>query len=892
MATLATHNDGGVPHENYAEQQIHQLSNIEQAWGDLKHRSLKDFLTRPVRVASGKWASTANSNTILETLKFPDVLLNRVMLANKLDGFTFLHASIRLEIEITAQPTQAGMALLHFIPNAKYSTAAATAINASITGKSGCPSQIINLASATAPVFKSVYLSNRYTYNLVTGDGTFGHFYFSVLSPLVSAAATDCNYFIWASFVDPIVSTPTAAKLVVPSLTAQCGNGIIPYSELCLDGDGDDRFRPSLNVMPELFAQVGGELMQREQSGVISSGLSAVSSIAASIPPSLGLSSITKPIEWVSSAAANVASLFGFSKPTSQVPCTTVKQKPNSFMFNSNGVDSSHKMALMADNELETDPALFANAIDEMTIASLVTRPAVLNSYDWKSTDLVGSSLFDVTVSPSDMYVISDSVNTLGTGNYAWLLSNMFNLWRGDIVYTFHFAKTKFHSGRLRISYYPYANADNSNLQNIDDMPTYAHTEVFDLSSADQFTFVVPYTSNTDWKYTSRAAGHNLYCTGKLILEVVNPLVAPNIVATSVKFWTQAHAAANMQFAIPINPRVYPQAFVPPPTPTPTLTSSAFASRSRRDVDEPPPRTNGTAEEELPELHAQVGSLNCFIGNKHLTLHTNDPARKSKKLKVKAPMADVEIATDIVNNEEEQPVELFAQIGSQITLPRSLAHKYEVEHMTTELSPQARCIGEVVPSLRPLLKRFIRVAEDAVINADSVLIFRPWAFSQHPNKPDNYALLKSCFQFYRGSMRLKIFVKRFSENFASQEAITVYTLNNTNIAAPVRYPNINQFYRVSADATDIAAYKKYGYAMPIILDKEGCIELDVPYHSLFHMCQAVETANIATSSGDGPMTAIVIEGLGECTVDIYRAPGDDFSFAAPMGIPILKVDTA
>lgn len=881
MATLATHNDGGVPQENYAEQQIHQLPNIEQAWGDLKHRSMKDFLSRPVRVASGKWSSTATSNTILETLKFPDVLLNRVMLANKLDGFTFLHASIRLEVEITCQPTQAGMALLHFIPHAKYSTAAATAINASITGKSGCPSQVVNLASATAPVFKSVYISNRYTYNLVTGDGTMGHFYFSVLSPLVSSAATDCNYFIWASFVDPIASTPTAAKVSIPSLTAQCGDGIIPFSELCLDGDGDDRFRDSSRNMPELFAQIGGELLKREGSGVISSGLAAVSSIAASIPPSLGLSSITKPIEWVSSAASNVASLFGFSKPTSQVPCTTVKQKPNSFMFNSNGVDSSHKMALMADNELETDPALFANAVDEMTISSLVTRPAFLNSYDWKTTDLVGSSLFDVAVSPSEMFVISDSVNKLGVGNYAWLLSNMFNLWRGDIVYTFHFAKTKFHSGRLRVSYYPYADATNSNLQNIDDMPTYAHTEVFDLSSADQFTFVVPYTSNTDWKYTSRAAGHNLYSTGKLIMEVVNPLVAPNIVSTSVKFWTQAHAATNMQYAIPINPRVYPQAFISPST-LRSITTTNILNRTRR----------GTDEDSSPELRAQVGSLNCFIGNRNLTLNTNDPSRKSKKLKVKAPMADVEITTDTANAEVVEPVELFAQIGSQVTLPRSLAHKYDVEHMTTELSPQARCIGEVVPSLRPLLKRFIRVAEDAVVNANSVLIIRPWDFSEHPNSPDNFALLKNCFQFYRGSMRIKIFVKKFPTIFASQEAITVYTLNNTNINAPVRYPNQNQLYRVSADATDIAAYKKYGYSMPIILDKEGCIELDIPYHSLFHMCQPTEADTIATSIGDSPMTAIVIEGLGECAVDIYRAPGDDFSFAAPMGLPILKVDTA
>lgn len=830
-------------------------------------------------MAVGTWTSVQNVNTALATLNFPTVLMQKTLISNKLDGFTFLHSGIRLHIELTAQPTQAGMILVSYIPYEKYTPTLSAAIKTSITGKSGCPSQIINLASATGPKFITPYLSPRSAYNLATGSGSLGTITVSVLTKLSSSSASTVNYSIFASLHNPIVSTPTAAKnsIVPTTLQAQIGDAIIkPAINLCED-DGDDRYH--------LEAQIGGELKMRQQSGTISGMARAVSAVAASIPSSLGLGAITKPVEWISNATASVASYFGFSKPTSQVPITKVKQQPVSYMINSDGVDSSHKVALMANNELETDPALFATSDDEMSISNLVTRPVVLSPYNWKKTDAAGATLFDIPVSPSQLYVVQDSVNKHHNGGYAWFLAQQFGLWRGDLVYTFHFAKTKFHSGRLRAAYYPYANADNTNLQDIDTMMTYAKTEIFDLSSADSFTFTVPFTSSTDWKLTTLGGTFSEGNTGKFVLEVLNPLVAPDIVSSTVDYILVAHGASNLEFAMPIKQRVRPLKFNPPPPP------GELNVRARRSVlDETlspnlPPLANLTPEK-LTDLDAQIGSLNCFIGNRNVEVSANDPLRKSKKLKVKSPMAEVDI--DTLTETEPSSTTLEAQIGAQPTLQRSRAHEYTVEHPTNNMVPHARTVGEVIPSLRALGKRFQRVVKDATVPDASVVQIKPWSKTGDPLIPDFFANFREVYQFYRGSMRLKIFVTALGEKPLTVP-LTVYTSMNSTTAAPVYYNTTNKFITYNSDANEIAALDQFSDSFKVFLDKEGAVEIDVAYYSHFPMCFSTDSTDQIPSNGSIPFPIISIEGLDDCKIDVYRAIGDDFSFGTPLGLPPMKL---
>lgn len=847
ISSLVTHDDGGTPHEYYSSKPIHELSQIEQATGNEFIKSLDNFLSTPIRVAAGTWTTTQTANTDLQTLNFPDVLLNKTLIANKLDGFAFLHARVKFQVMITCQPTQSGILLMTFNPNYKYAIQQGNNINLSLTGKTGCPSQMINIASATKPVFEGAYANNRYVYNLNTAAGTMGQFKLTVVVPLSSAAATTVNYSIYASLVDPKTFTPTAAKVDgAPTLVAQIGDAIMkPVIALC--EDGDDRHL--------LEAQIGGELMEREKTRTISGVARAVSSVASSVPEYLGLSMITKPVEWISNSVATMASAFGFSKPTSQNTGDFVKISPNNYMINSDGIDTSHKLSLSATNELETKPELFATEIDEMAVSTLVTRPAYLASYTWEKTQTEGSTVFITPTSPSYMYSVYDSVNDLRTGSYAWLMSQMFEQWRGDLYYKFDFSKTKFHSGRLRATFYPNGKMDLSNLQDIDLMPTYVKTEIFDLSTADQFVFHIPYTAALDWMRTGQSGDFHTQATGIFLLEVVNPLVAPDIVSSTVNFTWSAFGGTNLEFAVPIKPRIRPLRFHPE------------IVRARR---------------------AQIGALNCFIGNKNVEISNNDPMRKTKKLKLKSPAVDLDLATDTNNVSIEEGTSLVAQVGAQPTKSRSVSHQYIDGPASTNLTPHARCVGENIPSLRTLGKRFQKVFKEYALTEDAWLLIRPWCQQDSMEIPDFYSLFSEFFQHYRGSMRLKIFIKAVPDNFNWNKSLTIYILNNTYKGDPVYYYNANDFVSTIIDGNNVDNLPKVADSIEIIPDKEGAIELDVPYYSRYHMCTVSKDDDALPDDGMAPIPQIIIEGLQKCTVDIYRAMGDDFSFATPLGLPPFK----
>ncbi|MBH0213498.1 hypothetical protein GH794_15480, partial [Listeria monocytogenes] len=76
--------------------------------------------------------------------------------------------------------------------------------------------------------------------------------------------------------------------------------------------------------------------------------------------------------EWICDKGASIAKLFGWSKPTLAMD---VKLRTNNCMSNYNGKDSSHKMALSADNEIDSPPNIAGTKVDELAISSIVTIP-------------------------------------------------------------------------------------------------------------------------------------------------------------------------------------------------------------------------------------------------------------------------------------------------------------------------------------------------------------------------------------------------------------------------------------------------------------------------------------------------------------------------------------
>lgn len=856
ISDTVTIRDDGTTSTNAYEGATKVAADMSSLIGERQSHDISDFLKRPVVLGSGQWNTTDAINSTLFTLDFPDAMIAKAMYAEKLAGFVGLRASIKIFVQFNSQPLQQGMVMLHHIPYAPYMPVHVSKVNETITGRSGCANVKLNLAEGSALEYTLPYIAPHIFYNLVTGQGSFGTVYLSVVSPLVSADASFVGYTIWAQFVEPEVMFPTAAR--ISTVHAQIGS---EHVEAFLENN-DDRFRD--HGTSPFEAQIGGEMKQHEQSG-ISTMLSSVSKFAkgaSSIAPAL--STLTKPVEWMAESALSVASLFGFSKPTSQAVPAYMKQIPNPYSMNYDGIDTSRKLALSAANELETFDSFAGCDHDELALSHLVQKTALINRITWNMSQVSDTILYQTYVGPSLLRNEVSPTQGYTTGPHLWFAQGFFTHWRGDIEFTFHFVKTKFHTGRVQVTFIPFSKiADDYNFTS---MPGFNYTEVFDLSQSSSFKFVVPYVSTRAWMLCHGGTDLRNHTTGRLVMTVVNPLVSPPSVSNVTDVMVEVGGASNFQFAGPRRTRWA----VKPESEESTLTRTlrSIAEEGTDTVDTPVPAPT--------EVTAQIGSFNIFIGNRDVTIVTD--GKRAKNAKSTTKLTSIPPALEHVSEESDETPEIVAQIGESDEAGKR-------SHINLGQLADARCFGESVRSFRQMLKRN-RLIKQVQVPSGHLVGIDAWAhtpissvYADH----DIYSELYPIYGFMRGGMRLKIYVRDW--NFTQAEPIKVRFYNNIldDIAQPRPTSAVD-----TAVATSIP--KLFCDELPVIVSKEGLIELEIPYYCAAHMVP-VEYGGITNSivrDGNYPTPVIWIEGLGNQNITVYRSTSDDFSFGTLLGVPVMK----
>ena len=85
---------------------------------EVREHSIKDFLGRPVPIATVAWATTDNPNDVLPgtALHFPTVIWNTNMWAEKLKGFRFLKADLNFQVQVNGSPFDVGRLFAFWSP--------------------------------------------------------------------------------------------------------------------------------------------------------------------------------------------------------------------------------------------------------------------------------------------------------------------------------------------------------------------------------------------------------------------------------------------------------------------------------------------------------------------------------------------------------------------------------------------------------------------------------------------------------------------------------------------------------------------------------------------------------------------------------------------------------
>jgi hypothetical protein len=511
-------------------QPTHNMSTYIEQFSDIKA-----FLEKPILVGTDSWNTSSPAGTNILSFDCYSLLSNTIW-ANKISGFAMLKADFIITVQVNSSPFQQGKLLLHYVPCYKQFSDAYTAadtatsrFNYDLAMKLQHPHVEIDCRK-TSIKFRIPYIAPTHYYPLKEGFYDWGRVFLDIFSPLKtgtgsSTAQENVAIAIWAHLEN--------VELIAPT---------IPQAS------GKDRVK-----------RKGGEVKETaENQGPIESGLRTVGKVSSILEGVPVLSEIASGVTWASNIAANIASVFGWSKPRELDGVQIMGQQLYRYQGTMDGPDVAIPGGIICNNRIDyIDYASYTNE-DEMSLAYLYHVPFFKEEVTWNATDSLGTMLYEGEINPAVVFKNTSTITDMTFGDYvvattspAGYLSRLFDKWRGNIDLTIKFVKTQMHSGRLQITFIPYTGsiavkATESNAQ-------YALRSVVDVRDETEVTFTLPYLAFSDYLNVRTADGGSVLNSGYLQIMVLNELKGPDTVADEIGVQLFFKPGKDFELAAPGN---------------------------------------------------------------------------------------------------------------------------------------------------------------------------------------------------------------------------------------------------------------------------------------------------------------------------------------------------
>jgi len=509
--------------------EVRAVNSVAQVDGttDLQ---LGNFLSRPTLIDTYTW-STSDTSGLVKTIQPWYLFLNNSNIKKKIDNFAFVRGTLHVKMVLNGTPFQYGLMRACYYPMMGHTTHkirdAPTPMDA-IVPYSQMHGVYLTPSANAGGTMELPFILNRNWLNLSSaGDvqnmGSLNFVQVYPLSVAVTGGSTivTIQTFAWMTDVELMCTT----------------------SSLSLQGD---------------------EYVE----GPISGPATALASVASSLTKVPIIGKFARATQIGSQAVGSMARLFGFTN-------TPVIEPVHGFMpLNGPMLASAHigtaaqKLTFDPKQELSIDPKLHGcSGEDELAISYLKKRESILAIGSWATSDAVDTNLFSMLVTPAaakltnivDGSSVIQGTRVLPTP-LAWL-SAMFASWRGSIKIRVKVVCSKFHKGRLKVSFDPKANLSTTN----PDINT-VYTEIIDIGEQDDVVIEIPYHQATAWLgmslyktvstfFTTGGSLSTLnidgFCNGTLSIRVLTSLTAP--VASSVGLVISIAGGDDLEFANPRN---------------------------------------------------------------------------------------------------------------------------------------------------------------------------------------------------------------------------------------------------------------------------------------------------------------------------------------------------
>lgn len=425
---------------------------------------LGDFLSRPTLIDTETW-STSDNIGVKATLQPWYLFLNNANIKKKIDNYAFIRGKLHIKIMVNGTPFQYGLLRACYSPllglvGDKIRTTTAT--EPLLTPYSQQPGFFITPAANAGgqmelPFF---YHKNWLDVTAATDVQNFGTLNLVIYAPLgvaVTGGSTSVTVQVAAWMTDVELMGAT--------------------NKLSLQGD------------------------EYDEGGVVSKPASAVANVAGYLTKIPVIGPFARATQIGATAIGSIARIFGFTN-VPVIDNVHGYQPMNAPMLASGHVGTAvQKLTLDPKQELSIDPTLHGlHAQDELSIPYIKAKESYFGSGTWSTSDTVDTLILAMRVTPC-MFQQTNVVNSVSAvvGKRVYhtplsYMSQIFTNWRGALVFRIKIIATKFHKGRLKISYDPRANIAGFS----PDINT-VYTHIVDIGEEDDIEFEIPYHQDTPW---------------------------------------------------------------------------------------------------------------------------------------------------------------------------------------------------------------------------------------------------------------------------------------------------------------------------------------------------------------------------------------------------------
>jgi hypothetical protein len=425
--------------------------------------SLGKFLARPTEIDSFTW-TTSNPIGVARSIQPWDLFLNNALIKRKIDNYPFLRGRLHVKVVINATPFQFGCMRVCYSPllgyvSDKIRTNPTTDLPLRIP-YSQQPGAYISPQSNRGVELELPFFFHENWLNITQRLNVqdFGTLRYVIFAPLdVASASGPTNVTVrtlaWMTDVELMGST----------------------ASLALQGD-----------------EYGN--------GPVSRPATVIAGIASQLTNVPILGKFAKATQIGASAVSTIASLFGYTNVPNINNVEPVYVMTTPHLASAEISTPVQKLTLDPKQELSLDTSYLGGSLkDELALTHLLQKESFFADADWTSGALVGTTLFNTRITPSlrDIVQLSIASTPVGLRSYDTIMSynsNLFKHWRGTIKIRMKVVCTKFHKGRLKISYDPV-----SDISVTEPGTNAVYTHIFDFGDPAVVILEIPYPHGLAW---------------------------------------------------------------------------------------------------------------------------------------------------------------------------------------------------------------------------------------------------------------------------------------------------------------------------------------------------------------------------------------------------------